>query len=115
MTEPCLDIEKLYELDHPSTYRKALDYLFEAVDDALWYGDKEQSWPSIEALCNQLDVEKMSVQMMIGVLSITIPIKNLPYRARFCSRVRERLEKTEPSERITKLLTGLESENLGGV
>jgi len=101
---PCLDLEKLYSLKK----NQALDYLYNEVDDALYAGHDDQCWPDIEALLEQADLDRMSLTLQVGFLTITLPVKTkLKARPAFYQKVRQGVLDNDP-ERADRLFSGLE-------
>lgn len=108
MTKPCLDFESLYWLDKDKK-DAALDYLYDNVDEALHAGHDAQSWPGIEALIEQIDLERCSISLLVGVLCITLYVKDkLKGRKELVQILRERWLESEGERRTERLLSGLE-------
>ena len=88
METPCLDLEHLYSMQ--GTPHRALDYMFDKVDDALWAGHDAQEWPAIDAALAAVDFDRCSLQNMVGLLSVTLPVMDkLPSRPAFAAKVRQ--------------------------
>lgn len=71
---PCLDLERLYALD-ATDQDDAIDYLFEEVDDALHAGHDAQEWPGVQAMLEQFDPAKATLDLSVAVLVITLAVK----------------------------------------
>lgn len=105
---PCVDLDRLYEQDEDKL-DDVIDYLFEKVDKALYAGHDKQYWPDIEALCEQVDVEKLTKTMMVSILTITLPVRDrLKSRSEFTQKVRQKCAETETPEQLELLMMGLE-------
>lgn len=82
---------------------KALDVIFDVIDDHLLAGEFQK----VDDALKGLDPTTLPIQLRIGVLTITLYANDrLPSRAEFFSRVERSLE-NEPSERRLALLSGL--------
>ena len=99
-----IDIDKLLALDKPETANEMLDYLFARIDDQLF----TENHDPIHAFLKEIDLDKISIQLGVGILSITKPLGRCDSRIIFSSRFRKKITKTEPRERVERLLSGLE-------
>ena len=99
-----IDLDKLLALDKPETASEMLDYLFARIDDQLFTGNHDP----IHAFLKEIDLDKISNQLGVGILSITKPLGKCDSRVLFSSRFRKKITKTEPRERVERLLSGLE-------
>lgn len=86
---------------------RGLDLLFDAVDSALWAGGDREEWPAVESWLDGLDPADLSSTLIVGVLSITLPVKTLPSRVRWVPRARAALEAI-PGVGVDGCLKGLE-------
>jgi len=102
-----LDLDHLYALDENVSVRKSLDYLYNTVDRVLWV-EEDQSWPSLTWLFEMVDVDRISITLGVGILTITTRLKGRSNaRSNFIHRFHVRLARTESPERIERLLSGL--------
>ena len=92
--------EVIYELVELNRLDAALDVLFNNVDSWLIAGDVDRAREFLKTL----DVDRLGLTLVIGVLTITLPIKNVSERQRFV----EYVEKNAPA-RAESLLRGLRS------
>jgi hypothetical protein len=99
-----IDLDKLLALDKPETANKMLDYLFARIDDQLF----TENHDPIHAFLKEIELDKISIQLGVGILSITKPLGRCDSRVLFSSRFRKKITKTEPRERVERLLSGLE-------
>lgn len=84
---------------------KILDYIFEQVEDKLISHDFE--W--CNALLNHIDVSEIDIDVIIGLLTLTLPWKNKIYaRKVFYYNVRTKLQKNIPASQLDEILRGLE-------
>ncbi len=87
---------------HPIS--KALDILYEELDEALIAGQFEE----VDIYLRHVNVSRYRVEILIGFLTITFVWKDsLKERAGFYDRVKARVEKSYP-DREEKILMGLE-------
>jgi hypothetical protein len=85
----------------------ALDVLYDAVDNALWFGDKAQSWPDVEALLMDPRWEKIDLELLVGALIATFPVRGQLGDAR--PRIIRCIKATDSIEaRDERVLVGLE-------
>jgi hypothetical protein len=99
-----IDLDKLLALDKPETANEMLDYLFARIDDQLF----TENHDPIHAFLKEIDLDKISIQLGVGILSITKPLGRCDSRVLFSSRFRKKITKTEPRERVERLLSGIE-------
>ena len=87
-----------------------LDYLFATIDDLL-YAEEDcfPPWPTIEQFLVDVPVDEISIQLGIGILTITGPIKGRSEaRRELCRKFRAKIEQTEAPDRVKRLLYGWE-------
>lgn len=96
-----IDIDYLYSIDSLDNDR-ALDYLFCQVDDALFAGELEL----IEVFLDSININKISIVLGIGILSITQSMRSNKYRVNYLNKFEERLKKSESPERVYRLISG---------
>ena len=99
-----IDLDKLLALDKPETKHRMLDYLFDKVDKQLY----TENWNPIHTFLKEIDLDKISIQLGVGILSITKPLGRCDSRIHFYSGFRKKITKTESSKRVERLLSGLE-------
>ena len=99
-----IDLNKLLALDKPETASEMLDYLFTRIDDQLFTGNHDP----IHTFLKEMDRDKISIQLGVGILSITKPLGRCDSRIHFSSEFRKKITKTESSKRVERLLSGLE-------
>jgi hypothetical protein len=68
-------MDHLLDLIGEGAYHEAVGTLYDTVDAAMHAGHEAQSWPDIEALLNDPRWEKMPLELLIGALIITLPVK----------------------------------------
>jgi len=102
-----IDLGKLLTLDKLETKRRMLDYLFDKVDKQLY----TENWDPIHAFLKEIDLDKISIQLGVGILSITKPLGRCDSRIHFSSEFRKKITKTESSKRVERLLSGLEEKD----
>ena len=102
-----IDFGKLLALDKPETKSRMLDYLFDKVDEQLY----TENWDPIHEFLKEIDLDKISIQLGVGILSITKPLGRCDSRIRFSSEFRKKITKTESSKRVERLLSGLEEKD----
>lgn len=96
---------RVLKLDSAGQHREAIDLLFEAVNDALYAGHEAQWWPDIEELLADLKWSEASLTLLVGALTITLPVKNkIKNRDLIVSRVEQH---PEAKGRVKSLLQGL--------
>jgi len=105
-----IDISYLLSKDNPDTYRKMLAHLFDTIDDLLYAEENDfPPWSTIEKFLTDVPVDNISIQLGVGILSITLPIRGMSQARRiFCSKFREKITLTESPDRVESLLSGLE-------
>lgn len=95
---PVLRLEKLGRID------TALDALYDRVDDLL----KSEDFPALGAMLRQADVESLSTDILLGLLTATLPARSkLPARAQFFAEAEASIKSRDEWE--DGLLAGLES------
>jgi hypothetical protein len=94
--------EELNALDADS----AIDLLFRQVDDALFAGDADKTWPDLDEWSREVDPEGLSIALIVGVLSITFPVRGEEWRKAWFDRAKTTLEVLAP-ERAERLLRHL--------
>lgn len=99
-----IDLQTLYSLDKAETKRRMLDYLYRKVDDQFRKEDLEP----IHDLLNQIDIDKISIQLGVGLLTITKELGSCESRVNFSRIFREKIERTEGQSRVARLLSGIE-------
>lgn len=99
-----ISMNKLLELDSPETEDKMIDYLFEKIDNQLFKKDHDP----IHRFLKEINVDKISIQLGVSILSITKPLRNCDSRIIFCSKFKEKLKKTKSKEQIERLLNNLD-------
>jgi hypothetical protein len=71
------DYEKIYIPENAPGEADALDYMYDYIDDALQDGRTQE----VIEILNGIDYEKVSLLMLVGFLTITIPFASvLPNR-----------------------------------
>lgn len=89
--------------DLEGLHRKAVQRLFDEIDEMCEHG----AFADIDVLLSELDLSDMSTSLIIGLLSVTLPAKDLlPTRVGILSQARKTLSEREP-ERVDRLLKGL--------
>lgn len=89
---------------------EAMDVLFDAVDDACYFGHDQQSWPDIEALLLDPRWAQAPLTLLIAALVITRPLRGKlgVARPRIIELVRVHPETNDPENRFDRLVGGLE-------
>ncbi|MCU0654747.1 MAG: DEAD/DEAH box helicase family protein [Polyangiaceae bacterium] len=96
-------LEELYALD-PQSPRKALQLVFDRLDDAL----QEENFTFCDRMLEQAAPERLSVTAALGFLSATLGARDrLTKRESYARRLREVLQKSRPED-VNDLLKGLE-------
>ncbi len=81
-----------------------LDYIYDTLDDLLLTGCYE----SCDAAIREVDVRQISVEGMIGLLTISLSAKHLlPSRPALVDRVEGALRAARPASEVRELLKGL--------
>lgn len=81
-----------------------LDHMYDTIDDMLIDGKFEE----VDDLLNRVNVEQLSITLMLGYLTITLPWRSLSKcRAALYARIDARLREIDPARRES-LLRGLE-------
>ncbi len=94
----------LYQFVEQNRIDDALDLLYEVIDDLLVSG----SFGACERMLGKMDLNRMNADTLVGVLSITLPAKNLlAARERFLHSVDKHLRRSLSSEQTQDLLRGL--------
>jgi len=97
-------LDELYAMENTAAM---LDRMFLTMDTMLWLGHEAQSWPEVEEVLDAVDFERAKHSLLIGLLTITSPVKGkLRNRAEFYKKVEETLQ--YEIERDKRLLQGLE-------
>lgn len=97
-------IEQARRLDEKRRTDAALDIIYDNINNLLTEGDYQR----IDAILSALDPEPLSVDILLGLLTSTLPARTkLSRRRDFFSKVEEELRRREGWEK--GLLTGLES------
>ena len=97
-------LSMIYDLVTSNKTDDAMDLLYDVVDELL----SAHSFPICERMLTNIDLDRLNADLLIGVLSITLPAKNaLPARAQFLQRVEQRLARTLPPNQIAEFLHGL--------
>ena len=96
--QPVVQLEKHGHID------SALDVLYDRVDDLL----KAQQFTVLDDLLRQVDVDSISVDVLLGLLTATLPARSkLPARPKFFADVETSIKTRGAWE--NGLLAGLES------
>lgn len=96
-------VEEMYLLVAHRELERAVDLLFERVDDLLLEGRMNEC----DAILRTIDIDQLDSNLMVSLLSITLPAASeLPYRPTLVARVESSFMKTDP-ERTAGLLRGL--------
>jgi hypothetical protein len=95
---PVLQLEKGGQLD------PALDVLYDRVNDLL----KARNFSALDMLLRQVDADAFSVDILLGLLTASLPAKSkLPSRSKFYAKAEASIK--QRGEWEEGLLTGLES------
>lgn len=87
------------------TVDKALNYLFEEIEDRLY----RKEYDFCNRFLERVDVEKHDIHVLIGLLTVSLPWrKTLFYRESLYERVKEVVCREYPAERAKRILAGLE-------
>ncbi len=96
-------VDEMLSLDASEKYRKTLDILFTNLDKLHIEGKFQES----DEVIRSLNFEKLSVTLIVGILTITLPAKDkLNNRESFFNKAEAFFKETEP-ERAYNLLRGL--------
>jgi hypothetical protein len=99
--------EELKEIEKTRGKRRALDVLYKAVDIA---SEAEKSpWPTLDNWLTNMDPEDLSMQMLIGTLTITIRKMKLPWRKDWAKRAEREvwIREVDNPKRAERLLRNL--------
>ncbi len=97
-------INKIYSLSFNNKTDKALDVMYDAVDEQLLDGNIDL----VDKWMMEIDLNRINIALMLGILTITKPFKEkLSARKDFYLKVRDKIIETD-AERCDKLLIGLE-------
>ncbi|MFH0857608.1 MAG: hypothetical protein V1848_02565 [Candidatus Magasanikbacteria bacterium] len=101
-TEITTWLETLYS---STNVDEAIDHIFNQFDDWL----KQAGFQIADEALSLLDFEKLNIDLIVAVLSATLPAKaRLPNHVQFARTAREVFEKTETPDEVEALLSGLE-------
>lgn len=96
-------LRKVRDLDLEGRIDDSLDVLYEHADDLMLEG----RFSELDGVVGQVDVEGMSLDLMIGFLTITnLAKEHLPSRATLVTAIETRIREIAP-EREESLLRGL--------
>lgn len=96
-------IDQLYQLVAAGEVDAALDLLFKTFDDLY----DEGGFAECDAHIQAMDLDKLGVCLVVGVLSITLtPREKLASREEFLQRAESYLQRVVP-DRLDGLLKGL--------
>lgn len=96
-------LSEVYALVAENRNDKAIDRVFDEVDELLLAGD----FAKVDELLSEVDLAKLNPALLIGFLTITnVARKKLLAREDFVQRVERRLRALAP-ERTEALLNGL--------
>ena len=98
-----INLKKLYGLDKPETKCEMLDYLFEEIDNQL----SSEEWDEVYKFLDEVNVDQISIQLGVGILSITMPLGSCKSRDSFFKNFESKIKKTESFDRVERLLHGL--------
>lgn len=96
-------IERLTAIEASGKRDKALDELYDAIDEMLYEG----KWPELGGLLKGLDVSRISVHLMLGLLTATLPANDQLSSAREALKSRVEAELRRRGEFRESLLSGL--------
>lgn len=97
-------LPQLYELVQNRRIDDALDLLYDVIDDLL----VSKSFAACERMLAKIDLARMNPDLLVGVLSITLPAKSvLTARDQFVRSVEEHLRQSLPPNETADLLRGL--------
>lgn len=96
-------IQQIYKFVDIKRDDKAIDLLFYTVD----YYMRNGQFDLLDKLIQEIDLDKLSLSLMIGVLTITLPAKKqLLSREAIYDKIKEKIIQLDP-ERVDRLLVGL--------
>jgi hypothetical protein len=97
-------LPQLYDLVQNRHIDDALDLLYDVIDGLL----VSKSFAACDRMLGKIDLARMNPDLLVGVLSITLPAKNvLKARDHFVRSVEEQLQQSVPPNETAELLRGL--------
>ena len=101
MSDP---LEPMYQPVEEGRTARALDVLFDHIDDMLCDGEFQRC----DEVIQHIDLERLNTSLLVGVLSITLAAREkLNHRRQVVEAIRKRLEILAPG-RVEPLMQGLE-------
>jgi len=85
--------------------RRQMDRIFEAFSDELFHGH-QSGWSRINCWLDDVDPKELSLQNIIAVLSITLPIRDQVWRKSWATKAEIVVRHLTPG-RADRLLAGL--------
>ena len=103
MSEVGTWLETVYMMDLTGDHDKAIDIVFDRIDDMLCAGD----FAGVDGIIDGVDLGRLSTGLIIGLLSITLAAGDqLSRRESLVARAERWLTMVE-SERVVELMDGL--------
>ena len=97
-------LNKIYSLVAEEKPDQALDILFQYIDGLF----TENKFDQVNDFLTQVDIELLDTNLMVGVLSITLPgAPTVPARDHLYRKIKNYLYKHEPANRAKRLIEGL--------
>lgn len=97
-------VDRARRLDEAGSTDSALDLIYDSIDEMLLRGE----FPKVDAVLQHLRIEDLSVDLLLGILTATLPARHrLCERAKAYFKIEENLH--QRGELEEGLLTGLES------
>lgn len=96
-------LEEIYSLVESKEYRKAIDIVFDCIDDFAL----EARFEEIDEILPAIDISKLDENLMVAFLAISKPVKpKLKNYDDLYLRIEEFYKKTKPEE-VEEILKGL--------
>ena len=107
-------LKKCLELQTAGDDRRALDVMFDAIDNACWTcdpkGDGTGDFGPLDESFEAIDISGLNTTLLVGLLTITLPLWKRPSRQELAYRIKQRLLELMPRKDFDRL-TGLHIPN----
>lgn len=81
----------IYNLDKEGKIDDALDHLYDYVDDLLYQNEINVFWEDLKTV----KLEDFSHEILVGMLTITLPVKNDFKRKQFAKEIKDIIQNDE--------------------
>ncbi len=97
-------VSRVYQLDRSGQIDAAIDLVFDTIDTLLC----EDDFQGCDRLLKVVDADKLSIDLLVAVLSITLTARDhLPERRSLCNRVKARIQRERGARAAEIVLKGL--------